>query len=107
VGLRVWTPEHPELYDLRLELILDDQPLDVVDSYFGMREVSIKNGVVLLNGRPYYQRLILDQGYWEESHLTPRARALLEDIEKTKALGFNGPESTRRWRTSAIITGAT
>ena len=46
---------------------------------------------ILLNGRPLYQRLILDQGYWGPSHLTPPSEeALIEDIDKIHALGYNG-----------------
>src|SRR3712207_8152569 len=34
----LWSPEHPNLYDLRLELSeAGGRVLDVVDSYFGMR----------------------------------------------------------------------
>ena len=90
-GLRVWSPESPELYDIRFQLLHGGALVDTVDSYFGMREVSINNGQVLLNGKPCYQRLLLDQGYWPDSHLTPPSEAaLIEDIDKTAAMGFNG-----------------
>jgi len=86
-----WSPENPVLYDVTFELLADGQAIDTVYSYFGLREVSIANGKVLLNGQPYYQRLLLDQGYWADSHLTsPDDAALLLDVEKTKAMGFNG-----------------
>jgi len=89
--LSLWSPENPALYDLTVELVADGEVLDSVQSYFGLREVAIADGQILLNGKPYYQRLLLDQGYWADSHLTPPDEAaLLEDIEKTKALGFNG-----------------
>jgi beta-galactosidase/beta-glucuronidase len=56
-----------------------------------MREIRIDGQNVLLNGRPLYQRLILDQGYWKDSHLTPPdEEALIEDIDKIQALGYNG-----------------
>jgi hypothetical protein len=56
-----------------------------------MREITIDGPNVLLNGRPLYQRLILDQGYWKDSHLTPPdEEALIRDIDKTLALGYNG-----------------
>ncbi|MFB5660480.1 glycoside hydrolase family 2 protein [Alteribacillus sp. HJP-4] len=86
-----WTPEHPHLYDVSFSLYVDDALVDHVESYFGMRKVSIKDGQVLLNNRPVYQKLLLDQGYWKETMLTPPSdEAMLEDIDKTIAMGFNG-----------------
>lgn len=89
-GVHAWTPENPCLYDLELTLT-DGSVTDTVLSYFGMREVRIDGSNILLNGRPIYQRLILDQGYWRDSHLTPPSEAaLIEDIDKIKLLGYNG-----------------
>lgn len=90
-GVYLWTPENPALYDLEIRIIKDGMVKDKVFSYFGMREIKIDKGNILLNGTPLYQRLILDQGYWEESHLTPPSEeALIEDIDKIHALGYNG-----------------
>ncbi len=90
-GLYLWTPEDPCLYDLEIRLRKGEVILDKVASYFGMREIRIDGGNILLNGHPIYQRLILDQGYWEESHLTPPSEeSLIEDIDKIHALGYNG-----------------
>ncbi len=88
----LWSPEHPNLYDLRLELLdADGNVLDVVESYFGMRKIEARDGEFLLNGRPYYQRLVLDQGYFPGGLLTaPTDDALRRDIEFAKEMGFNG-----------------
>ena len=65
--------------------------MDTVGSYFAMREIRIDGPNILLNGHPLYQRLILDQGYWKDSHLTPPSEeALIEDIDKIHELGYNG-----------------
>jgi len=91
-GIALWNPEHPNLYDLHLEL-LDEagEVLDSVDSYFGMRKVETRGGRVYLNGSPYYHRLILDQGYFPEGILTaPTDEDLRGDIELAKEMGFNG-----------------
>ncbi len=86
-----WAPEHPNLYDVTFCLYENDRLLDEVNSYFGMRKVSIKDGKVLLNNRPIYQKLLLDQGYWLDTMLTPPSdEAMIEDIEKTLEMGFNG-----------------
>jgi beta-galactosidase/beta-glucuronidase len=88
----LWSPEDPNLYDLRLEL-LDDagEVLDAVDSYFGMRKIEARDGEVYLNNRPYYQRLVLDQGYFPDGILTaPADEDLRKDIELAREMGFNG-----------------
>ena len=88
--VRYWSPNDPALYDVNLQVISEDG-CDEVKSYFGMRKVSIENGEVLLNNRPIYQRLILDQGYWEDSHLTPPSEeAIIKDVDLIMAAGFNG-----------------
>ena len=87
---RLWSPEHPELYQLRIEA-----GEDLVDSYFAMRSFGTGEDEegrmrLLLNGRPYFFNGILDQGYWPESLMTPPSdEALIYDIEQMKALGFN------------------
>jgi len=86
-----WTPESPNLFDVSVTLRDGLQTLDHVDSYFGMRKVETKDGMVFLNNRPYYQKLILDQGYWPEGLLTaPSDEAFKTDIILAKEAGFNG-----------------
>lgn len=88
---RDWTVERPNLFEIHFKVLEEGKTVDEVFSYFGMREIRIEEGNILLNGNPLYQRLILDQGYWKDSHLTPPSEeALIEDIEKIKALGYNG-----------------
>ncbi len=52
-GIKTWSPNEPNLYDLNIRLIQGDKIIDEVDSYFGMREVRIEHSEVLLNGQPY------------------------------------------------------
>jgi beta-galactosidase/beta-glucuronidase len=88
---QLWSPEHPNLYDLSLSLESGDTATDRVTSYFGQRSVGIHDGKVLLNGEPYFLKLVLDQGYWPESILTPPSDdAMQYDIKMTKAFGLNG-----------------
>jgi hypothetical protein len=88
----LWSPGHPNLIDAELTLLNDEgETLDEVTSYAGLRSTGTEGGRFLLNGRPYYLRLVLDQGYWPESHLAaPSDEALRAEVELTKALGFNG-----------------
>src|SRR6266852_6281607 len=81
-----WSPEDPNLYVLQARYESDH-----VASYFGLRKVETKDGRFMLNGRPYVQRLILDQGYFPGGLLTAASDAdLRRDIELAKAMGFNG-----------------
>ncbi len=88
---RLWSPEHPNLYEIEFRLIQAEAVVDQVSSYFGMRKVSIEDGKLCLNNRPYFQRLVLDQGYFPEGILTaPSDEALKRDVELAKEMGFNG-----------------
>ncbi len=87
----LWSPEKPTLMDAHVELWHNNQLLDEAKSYTAMRTVGIQRDRFMLNGRPYYLRLVLDQGYWPDSLMTaPDDGALRRDVELTKAMGFNG-----------------
>ena len=87
-----WSPEAPNLFDVTLKVSsVNDTTIDEVSSYFGMRKIHTENGMVYLNNKPYYQKLVLDQGYWPEGLLTaPSDDALKLDIQLAKEMGFNG-----------------
>ncbi len=86
-----WTPNNPNLFDITFKLLDEDTILDTVDSYFGLRKVSTENGMIMLNNRPFYQRLVLDQGYWPDGLLTASSdEAFRQDIDLAKQAGFNG-----------------
>jgi len=88
---QLWSPGHPHLYGLRLELRRGQVTHDAVDSYFAMREVAVRDGKIWLNGEPCYQRLALDQGYFPGGIYTAETDdAFRRDIELAKACGFNG-----------------
>ena len=102
----LWSPESPTLVEAELTLRPDatareaaDEPdasadpaaQDRVSSYLGLRSVGRRDGLFLLNGRPYYLRMVLEQGFWPESHLAaPSAEALRREVELVKQLGFSG-----------------
>jgi len=88
---KLWSPETPHLYDLRIRLYEENQLLDDVAAYAGVREVELRQGRVWLNGKPVYLAMVLDQGYWPESYLAaPSDAALRADVEWVKRFGFNG-----------------
>jgi beta-galactosidase/beta-glucuronidase len=86
-----WSPESPHLYDVTFTLSEEGRVLDRVTSYFGQRKISIENGRLCLNNRPYFMKLVLDQGYYPDGNLTPPSdEAIRRDVELTKEMGFNG-----------------
>jgi beta-galactosidase/beta-glucuronidase len=88
----LWSPERPTLIDAEIELWGGrGERLDAVTSYTALRQVDVQGDRFLLNGRPYYLRLVLDQGYWLHTGLTaPSDAALRHDVELAKAMGFDG-----------------
>ncbi len=92
---RLWSPEDPHLYRLTVSLKLGSRAVDQVESYFGLRKISLgkdQKGFtrLLLNNKPYFQFGPLDQGFWPDGLYTaPTDAALRYDIEMTRKLGFN------------------
>jgi beta-galactosidase/beta-glucuronidase len=88
----LWSPEQPRLVDV--EVVLREGPsgraVDRVTSYLGLRSVGVSDGCFLLNGRPYYTRSVLDQGYRPQTHLASHGSdELRAEVEAIKAMGFN------------------
>ncbi|OGV57542.1 MAG: hypothetical protein A2283_23275 [Lentisphaerae bacterium RIFOXYA12_FULL_48_11] len=88
---KLWEPASPFLYDLKLTLFSDKEKIDEVTSYFGLRKVTIDGRKILINDKPVFQRLILDQGFYPDGIWTaPTDEALKHDIEMCMACGYNG-----------------
>lgn len=91
----LWSPEAPNLYDISLEILVNGVVTDAVTSYFGMRKFHIakdEKGItrLFLNNKPYFQKGLLDQGYWPDGGMTPPTdEAMIFDIAEMKRLGFN------------------
>lgn len=85
-----WSPEDPFLYDIEVTMGEDQ-----IESYAAMRKIEVKkdgHGIprICLNNRPYFQKGVLDQGYWPEGLYTPPCDdAMIYDIRTMKELGFN------------------
>ncbi|HSU51499.1 MAG TPA: glycoside hydrolase family 2 TIM barrel-domain containing protein, partial [Segetibacter sp.] len=92
---KLWGPQNPFLYDLRIAVVRNNKVVDEVKSYFAMRKISIEpdaNGIkrILLNNQFVFQYGPLDQGWWPDGLYTaPTDAALKYDIVKTKEFGFN------------------
>ena len=91
---KLWSPESPFLYDLSIELKSGDTVLDQVESYFGMRKISIEqvgeHTKIFLNNQEIYSLGFLDQGFWPDGIYTaPTDEALRYDVQIQKDFGYN------------------
>lgn len=90
-----WTPDNPYLYTARVKLLVDGKEVDRVDTYFGLRSITVgkdQHGVnrLLLNDEPVFQFGPLDQGFWPDGLYTaPTVEAMKFDIEAAKKMGCN------------------
>ncbi len=91
-GRVLWSPRQPNLIGATLTLTSDELgERDVVESYVGLRTLELTERRILINGRPEFLRMVLEQGYWPESHLAaPSPEALRREVELILELGFNG-----------------
>ncbi len=86
-----WSPERPVLFGAEFRLFAGGKLVDRAKARFGFRKLTVDGDRIVLNNRPLYQRLILDQGYWPESGITPpSAEAVKKDILLAMQMGFNG-----------------
>lgn len=89
---RLWSASDPHLYDLTIELVdARGRVMDAVESYAGLRSISIDGHAIKINGEAVFQRLVLDQGFYRDGIMTaPTDGDLVRDIELAMAAGFNG-----------------
>ncbi len=89
--MHLWNVGEPNLYDLNLRLVKDGSELDMLTSYFGLRDVAFDGMKFTINGRPVFMRLVLDQGFYPDGIYTaPSDEALKNDIYLSLNMGFNG-----------------
>ena len=92
-GFRVhyWTPEEPELYDVKITLLHGSAEVETIGSYFGFRAFLANRNCLMLNNNPVYLKMVLHQGYYRDGGLSaPDLEALKNDLLLAKQLGFNG-----------------
>jgi len=89
---KLWSPGNPHLYDIAYEVKdKDGRTVDTINSYTGMRKIHVDGNKIYLNNKPFYQRLVLDQGYYPGGIWTaPSDEALKNDIILSMKAGFNG-----------------
>lgn len=91
----LWSPDKPNIYNIKVNLTRNGKVLDSFSSYFTMRKISLGTDDrgytrIMLNNKPLFQWGTLDQGWWPESLLTPPSDAAMKyDMEVLKKMGFN------------------
>jgi len=87
----LWSPARPTLVDVTVRLLEGAAVVDEVASYTGLRTIETSGGQVLVNGKPLFLRLVLEQAYWPDTNFTaPSGSALLAEAQLIQRLGFNG-----------------
>jgi hypothetical protein len=94
---RLWSLDDPYLYNVAVTLNGKDKTYDEVNSYFGMRKISVANlpgtdyPYVMLNNKPIYLQLCLDQAYHPKGFYTyPSDEFMRDEIIRSKKIGLNG-----------------
>ncbi len=85
-----WSPDHPALYELRLQWIQNGRPAAQVSQRFGFRRLEAQDGMVLFNGQPVFLRGVLSWG-WQPDRIAPAytPECARDEIRRVKAMGFN------------------
>jgi hypothetical protein len=93
----LWNLDDPFLYDIELSVIQNNETEDKLQTYFGMRKISVTTlpglnyPYVALNNKPVYLQLTLDQSYHPKGYYTfPSDQFMKEEILRSKQIGLNG-----------------
>lgn len=98
----LWSVENPNLCNVIFKL-KSDIGEDEVLSYFGYRDIKIYGNQIYINNKPYYQKLILNQGYYHEGLLTGSDDEFIYDCNIIKEMGFNGMRIHQKVESSRLL----
>ena len=94
--MQLWDLENPFLYDVKVSVNELDKELDCIQSYFGMRKISVINlpgtkyPYIALNNKPVYLQMCLDQSYSPDGFYTfPSDEFMRDEILRSKRIGLN------------------
>lgn len=86
---QLWSPEFPDLYSLRIQLLQGRQIIDQVDQSLGLKQIDFRDGNIYLNGN----RLVLKGVNWVEDYQVDGAlfdhNQLVKDLKLVKQLHAN------------------
>lgn len=99
---KLWHPDNPNLYDVKLDLLGHDKPVESMRSYVGFRSFEQKNSFFMLNHKPTLLRGVLNQMVFPKGLYTPDTpQDNAKDIRAIREHGFNFQRvhnTTPRWR---------
>ncbi len=85
-----WTPESPRLHRARLTLLQGKQPVDAVESRFGMRNIEIRGTSFYVNGAKYFLNGYGDDAVYADTIAPPADKQFYIDrLKVAKNYGFN------------------
>ncbi len=84
-----WTAETPNLYDLRVELLVENKIVHTRIERVGFREISTLGGVLRVNGQPIKLRGVNRHDEDPEAGRATRPEHWLKDIELMKRANIN------------------
>ena len=87
---RPWSPEHPNLYTAKVELVENGQVVHSRRERFGFRKLEVRGKELYLNNRPFFARGFGDDSVYPLTGVSPADRAFhLEHLKRARAAGFN------------------
>lgn len=84
-----WNAEHPALYELVLTLSVNGEPSHTIRRKAGLREVTVEDRVLKINGRPVKLRGVCRHEIHPEVGRALREEHWRQDIEMMKAANIN------------------
>jgi len=89
-GVHLWSPDSPFLYTATIRLVQNGREIDRVQQRFGMREITTRGRVLLLNGKPLYLRGYGDDNVEVLTGVPPASKqAMLDRVKLARSFGFN------------------
>jgi len=87
---KLWSPDTPYLYRVRLSLLNGEKIIDVLESSYGMREIKIEGSRILLNGKRLFLNGYGDDHIYPIEFSMPTNREMyVERMKIIKSFGFN------------------
>lgn len=87
---RPWSPEHPNLYGAKIELLQGSQVVQTRHERFGVRKLEVRGKEFYLNGKPFFVRAFGDDSVYPIDGLTPADRAFhAKHLQVAHRAGFN------------------
>ena len=95
-NMQMWDLNNPFLYYIKASILENNAETDEVQSYFGMRKISVlplpglNHPYIALNNKPVYLQMCLDQSYHPDGFYTfPSDEFMKEEILRSKRIGLN------------------